>query len=106
MPGAELVTANSWADCQVMMQQGQVDAIVGDEPILVGLAEQDPWVHIVGDSIGTEYYGIGIPKGQDDMVRFVNGVLERRRADGSWLRSQQQWLPQIGDTPPPTTYRD
>ncbi|MFT3716233.1 MAG: glutamate ABC transporter substrate-binding protein [Gordonia sp. (in: high G+C Gram-positive bacteria)] len=106
VPAARPVSASSWADCQVMMQQGQVDAIVGDEPILVGLAEQDPWVQMVGDSIGTEYYGVGIPLQQDDMVRFVNAVLEQRRGDGSWQQSQQHWLPDLAGSPPPTSYRD
>ncbi|GAC58197.1 putative ABC transporter substrate-binding protein [Gordonia hirsuta DSM 44140 = NBRC 16056] len=107
VPGARLVTTNTWADCLVLMQQGQVDGIVSDEPLLSGIAQQDPWVRIVGDPIGTEYYGVGIPKGENDMVRFVNGVLEQRRADGSWQRAYTTWLSQLGPgIPPPTNYRD
>lgn len=107
VPSVKLVSTNNWADCLVLMQQGQVDAIVGDEPVLAGIATQDPWVRIVGDSIGTEYYGVGIPLGQDDMVRFVNGVLEQRRADGSWQSAYNQWLYRLGPgAPPPITYRD
>jgi len=107
VPSAEVVSTNNWADCLVLMQQGQVDAIAGDEPILSGIAEQDPWVRIVGEPIGTESYGVGIPQNENDMVRFVNGVLAERRADGSWQRSYDQWLSQLGPGyPPPTVYRD
>ena len=44
-----------------------------------------------------EPYGIGVPADQVDMVRFVNGVLERMRADGSWDASYAKWLqPTLG----------
>lgn len=107
VPDAKIVTTNNWADCLVLMQQGQVDAIAGDEPLLAGIAAQDPWVRIVGDPIGTEYYGIGIPQGQSDLVRFVNGVLEQRRDDGSWQAAYNTWLSALGPaSPPPVSYRD
>ncbi|ALG86197.1 glutamate ABC transporter substrate-binding protein [Gordonia phthalatica] len=107
VPSAKYVTTASWADCLVMMQQGQVEAITSDDTILAGIASQDPWVHVVGDSLGTENYGVGVPKGEDDFVRFINGVLAAREADGSWQRSYNEWLSLLGPgSPPPTTYRD
>ncbi|MBY4568918.1 ABC transporter substrate-binding protein [Gordonia sihwensis] len=107
VPSAKYLTTASWADCLVMMQQGQVDAITSDDSILAGIAAQDPWVHVVGDSLGTEYYGVGIPKGQDDFARFINGVIAAREADGSWQRSYDEWLSILGPgSPPPTMYRD
>lgn len=107
VPTANVVTTSNWADCLVLMQQGQVDAIAGDAPLLSGIAAQDPWVHIVGDPIGAEYYGVGIRQGEPDLVRFVNGVLEQRRADGSWQRAYDTWLAGLGPaSPPPTPYRD
>ena len=74
----------SWTDCLVMLQQGQVDAISTDDAVLAGLAAQDPNVEVVGDSIAVEPYGIGIKKENEDLVRFVNGVLDEMRADGTW----------------------
>lgn len=107
VPTAKYVTTASWADCLVMMQQGQVEAITSDDTILAGIASQDPWVHVVGDSLGVENYGVGVPKGEDDLVRFINGVLAARRADGSWQRAYNEWLSLLGPgSPPPTTYRD
>ncbi|MGB3885309.1 glutamate ABC transporter substrate-binding protein [Gordonia sp. (in: high G+C Gram-positive bacteria)] len=103
----KFITTSSWADCLVLMQQGQVDAVTSDDPILAGLASQDPWVHVTGASLGTENYGVGIPKNQNDMVRFVNAVLAARSADGSWQRSYNQYLAILGPgSPPPTRYRD
>lgn len=106
-PRVKMVTTSTWADCLVMIQQGQVDAVSTDDTILAGLAEQDPWVQVVGPSLGTEYYAVGIPKGQDDMVRFVNGVLAQVRADGQWQQWYNRWLSILGPGyPPQPVYRD
>ncbi len=106
-PSARFVSTLSWADCLVMMQQGQIDAITSDTPILAGIVAQDPWVQVVGDSLGAEDYGVGIAKGHPDFVRFVNSVLAARRSDGSWQRSYEQWLSVLGPGSPPSyTYRD
>lgn len=107
-PRANLVTTTTWADCLVLMQQAQAEAVSTDDAILAGLAEQDPWVQVVGPSLGSEYYGVGIPKGQDDMVRFVNGVLARVRASGQWQEIYNRWLTILGpgSGPPQPVYRD
>ena len=92
-----------------MLQQGQVDAISTDDAVLKGLARQDPNVNVVGDSIAKEPYGIGVNQQQEDLVRFVNGVLERIRADGTWQRLYEHRLLQtLGPSqgPPELRYRD
>ena len=75
-PRPTLIGVTSWTDCLLMLQQGQVDAISTDDVVLKGLADQDPNVEVVGDSLGIEPYGVGVKKGNDDLVRFVNGVLD------------------------------
>jgi polar amino acid transport system substrate-binding protein len=107
-PGATILTVPTWADCLVVLQQRQVDAVSTDDAILAGLAAQDPYTDLVGGSISVEPYGIGIPKGNDDLVRFVNGTLERIRADGTWNRIYRQWLTVLGPppTPPVPNYQD
>ncbi|CAM3448217.1 glutamate ABC transporter substrate-binding protein [Kibdelosporangium persicum] len=99
----------NWSDCLVLLQQGQVSAISTDEPILVGMAAQDPAVKIVGPKLTEEPYGIGIPKANTDMVKFVNAVLERSRGDGSWQQSYNRWIAdRLGEpaSPPTPKYRD
>ncbi|MFD6271172.1 glutamate ABC transporter substrate-binding protein [Nocardia asteroides] len=107
-PAATILTVPTWADCLVVLQQRQVDAVSTDDAILAGLAAQDPYTEVVGDSISAEPYGIGIPKGDDDLVRFVNATLERIRNDGTWLRIHRRWLATLGETPSPPapTYQD
>ncbi|MFQ6393568.1 glutamate ABC transporter substrate-binding protein [Nocardia sp. KC 131] len=108
-PGATVVSVPTWADCLVVLQQRQVDAVSTDDAILAGLAAQDPYyTQLVGGGISVEPYGIGIPKGDDDLVRFVNGTLERIRADGTWTKIYRQWLSVLGPPPEPPnpTYLD
>ncbi len=103
VPTAQIITAAMWSDCLVLIQQRQVDAVSTDDAILAGLAAQDPYLEIVGESLGAEPYGVGIAKDSDDLVRFVNGTLERIRADGTWNRSYNQWLDVMGSSPGPPT---
>jgi polar amino acid transport system substrate-binding protein len=107
-PTATLVAVQNWDDCLVALQQGQVDAISTDDSILAGMAVQDPNLHVVGPSLEAEPYGIGVNKAQDDLVRAVNGSLERIRRDGTWLALYRKWLNVLGPapSPPQPKYRD
>ncbi|WP_285639776.1 glutamate ABC transporter substrate-binding protein [Lentzea sp. NBRC 102530] len=102
------VSVPNWTDCLVMLQQGQTDAISTDDTILAGLAAQDPYTEVVGARFTDESYGVGVPKGQEDLVRFVNGVLERMRSDGTWAAIYGRWLTPLGPAPAPPVarYRD
>ncbi|TNC22853.1 glutamate ABC transporter substrate-binding protein [Amycolatopsis alkalitolerans] len=101
------VSVNDWSDCLVLLQQGQVDAISTDDVILAGMAKQDPNLAVVGERFTEEDYGVGIPKGEDDMVRFVNSVLENVRTGGVWQQNYDRWVaPVLGPAgPPPVSYR-
>ena len=88
-----------------MLQQGQVDAISTDDVVLSGLAAQDPNLEVVGPSIAVEPYGVGIRKESSDLVRFVNGVLDEMRADGTWQRLYDARLNSLGPSPGPPAAR-
>jgi polar amino acid transport system substrate-binding protein len=100
-PRPTVFGVSTWTDCLVMLQQGQVDAISTDDVILSGMADEDPKLQVVGESMGDEPYGVGVKKGNDDLVRFVNGVLDRIRADGTWERLYAKHLHSRGPSPGP-----
>jgi polar amino acid transport system substrate-binding protein len=103
------VSAVNWADCLVMLQQGQVDAVSTTDLILVGIQAEDPYTKIVGPQFTDEEHGLAMPLGEDDFVRFVNGVLEQLKADGTWTAIYSRWIgDRLGPVPlPPTAeYRD
>ncbi len=99
------VSVPNWTDCLVLLQQGQVDAISTDDTILTGFAAQDPYTKVVGPKFTAEPYGMAIPKQHEDFVRFVNGLLERLRADGTWATIHRKWLGEP-PAPPVANYRD
>lgn len=102
------VAVDNWSDCLVMLQQRQVDAMTTDDNILAGMVAQDPNLKVVGPRLSEEPYGIGIRKERADLVRFVNAVLRKSIEDGSWQRSYDRWLADLGDPvgPPAQQYQN
>jgi len=92
-PDAIPVGSDNHTGCLVLLQEGQVDAITGDDTVLAGLAAQDPYAVVVtGEALTDEPYGIGVNADNVDLVRFINAALERMRADGSWQASYAKWF--------------
>ncbi len=106
-PAPRLVTRTRIADCLVALQYGAVDAIVGDDVLLAGLAAQDPYTTVLGpQAFGPAFaaggqldepYGIAMPitgdaAGDNSFVSFVNGVLRRIMLDGTWSQLYDEWL--------------
>jgi polar amino acid transport system substrate-binding protein len=92
-PGVIPYRVDQRTDCLVALQRGEVAAITSDDAILLGFKAQDPNTKLIGPDIEREPYGMAMNKGQPDLVRFVNGVLARMRADGTWERLYRKWLP-------------
>jgi polar amino acid transport system substrate-binding protein len=99
-PAAIPVSTPDVVDCLVLLQQNQVDAVSTSDILLVALAAQDPHTEIVGRPLKEQPYGIAVAKSAPDLVRFVNGVLERLRRDGSWTDSHSRWLSAALGAPP------
>ncbi|MEV5613595.1 glutamate ABC transporter substrate-binding protein [Streptomyces sp. NPDC052225] len=101
-------TVPNQLDCLVRLQLGEVDAVVTDGALAASQAAQDPTVELKGDPFTTEYYGIAMKKGSDDLVRRVNGALEDYRENDGWQKSYDKWLePALGTSsgPPAPKYK-
>jgi polar amino acid transport system substrate-binding protein len=95
-------------DCLVKLQLGEVEAVSNDDAMLAGMVAQDPQTRIVGPSLDHEAYGIMMARGDVGLVRFVNAILARKRADGSLAQLYRRWLgPYMTPAPVPVArYRD
>jgi polar amino acid transport system substrate-binding protein len=111
-PAAEMVEVANRTECLVALQDGRVDAVTADDTILYGFQAQDRTTRVLDTRLSDEPYGLAINKGQPDFVRFVNGVLERMRADGTLTTLEDKWLGDLAKTGvtipsvPAASYRD
>ncbi|MBV9415139.1 MAG: glutamate ABC transporter substrate-binding protein [Solirubrobacterales bacterium] len=87
-------------DCLPLLQEGRVAAISTDDAILLGFRSQDQNTKIIGGDLSPAPYGMEISKQHPPFVRFVNGVLAKLRADGTWRALFHRWLGGISDANP------
>ena len=107
--GLDVLSLRGIPDCMVELEAGRVAAVSSDDVILAGLAAQDPQTQVVGRALDHSSYGVGMRRDAPDLVRFVNALLERMRANGSLAASDKRWLGGTLDpvpVPPPARYRD
>lgn len=106
------VTGDTWADCLVKLQKGEADGVSTDDTILAGLQAQDPvFTEVIGPPVSQEPYAMAIAKENPDFVRYVNGVLAKLRADGTWKNLYRTYIGNSlndADPKPPavTSWRD
>jgi len=81
---ADIVLFKTYAEAAQALLDGRCDAVSTDDSILFGLAAQNDGIEVRGEQFTEEPLGIGIKKGKDDLVQFINGVLEAMAADGRW----------------------
>ncbi|MET0416453.1 MAG: glutamate ABC transporter substrate-binding protein [Actinoplanes sp.] len=95
------VAMPAFGDCLVLFQQNQVDGISTDDTILAGMAAQDPYAKVIGPRFTEEPYAIAMHRDHPEFTQFVNAVLAKNRADGTWTRTYEKWLGDFGAAPPP-----
>lgn len=101
--GVTAVTAGNHTGCLVLFQQGKADAITGDDTVLAGLAAQDPYAKVTdAAAITDEPYGLAFNAENTYFVQYVNAVLDRIKADGTWKQIYDRWLAgALGKAPQP-----
>jgi len=83
----KLVEYPRFSDCVAALAASKVDAVTTDDVILAGFAAQPEYkgkLKVVGDGFTDERYGVGIAKGDTELVAQVNSALQQFIEDGSW----------------------
>jgi aspartate/glutamate/glutamine transport system substrate-binding protein len=99
-PTANLVLFDSYSECVTAMAGKRADAVSTDDNILLGFASQDKNLTLVGGQFSAEPYGIGIKKGNPEMVQLVNDVVKGLKTGGGW---KTLFKKEIGDKSGVTT---
>ncbi|QIP84310.1 glutamate ABC transporter substrate-binding protein [Streptomyces sp. Tu 2975] len=86
-PKAQLRQYPTYSQCLSALQSGQVDALTTDDSILAGYASQEQYkgkFKLAGLKLSNENYGIGVKKGDKEMVDKINAALEKMVQDKAW----------------------
>ncbi|NUN50460.1 MAG: basic amino acid ABC transporter substrate-binding protein [Candidatus Brocadiae bacterium] len=74
------------------LANGQIDAIVNDEPVSRWLVARKPGFKLVGELFTREQYGIATAKGNGELIGKINEALKKIRASGEWERIREKWI--------------
>ncbi|QNP65660.1 glutamate ABC transporter substrate-binding protein [Streptomyces genisteinicus] len=91
-PKAQLQQVGGYSECLAALQSGAVDALTTDDSILAGYASQEQYkgkFKLAGLKLSNENYGIGVKKGDQEMVDKINAALEKMVQDKSWDKAVQ-----------------
>ncbi|HET9455877.1 MAG TPA: glutamate ABC transporter substrate-binding protein [Candidatus Limnocylindrales bacterium] len=80
----KLLLTATYSEAAQALLDGRCDAVSTDDSILFGLAQQNEGLEVRGERFTEEPLGIGIKKGKEDLVEFINGVLDDMAASGRW----------------------
>lgn len=104
-PQADLQSLTTYAACVSGMKDGRYDAVSTDDIILAGFAATDTTLKLVGGQFTQEPYGIGMKKGKTDMQAYVDGLLTKWYADGTWDKIYTAYLGKVEGLPSPADAR-
>ena len=85
-------------DCFSDLKLGRVDAVLCDSVVADDYASREPenfevtWVQTTDDGEPPELFGIGIKKGNAELLNAVNGALAQLEAEGWMDALRNQWL--------------
>jgi glutamate transport system substrate-binding protein len=86
VPTANIVSFDVSSKCETALKSGQVDAFGSNAVIIGGLVAADPDTELVNFEYGGQTFGVGMKKGDLDFCTFVNDVLTKAAADGTWKK--------------------
>ena len=100
-PGVQLQQYDTYSACIEALKNGAIDAVTTDEVILAGYAAQSPGAFkIVGQPFSEERYGIGLKKGDNELLTQINGAIVKMGQDGAWKAAFEKNLGPAGITAP------
>jgi glutamate transport system substrate-binding protein len=100
-PGVQLQQYDTYSACIEALKNGAIDAVTTDEVILAGYAAQTPGAFkIVGEPFSEERYGIGLKKGDTELLTNINNAIVKMEQDGAWKEAFDKNLGPAGITAP------
>lgn len=95
-PQAQRMTFGQNSEALLAVKDGRADAFVQDDVLLLAFAKQDPALKVVGwppQMPGP--YGIGMRKGDSDLLGAINVALARIRSQGVYQTISDKWFASV-----------
>lgn len=103
------VARNTYSECAAAVKSQSAEFVYSDYALLLGYAYQDPNdFRVIDTNESTQYYGIGLPLGDDVLKDAVDKILGTAISNGTWRAIFNATLgpegfkadpPHIGDWP-------
>jgi len=74
------------------LELGRIDAIMNDYPVNAYLSKMRGQTEIAATVTTDEQYGIGVKKGNDELLEAINMALEDMYADGTYDKIFEKWF--------------
>lgn len=106
-PGAEVILFDTYSEAVQAMDTNRADTVTTDDIILYGYVKQAPNKYkVVGGQFTVEPYGIGVAKGNAELLNAVNEALRGMIKSGDWGKIYEKNLPgSKAPGPPPADWR-
>jgi ABC-type amino acid transport substrate-binding protein len=83
------------SEALLAVKGGRADAYVHDDVLLLSLVKDHPDVKVVGRALIPRPYGIAVRKGDGEFIGWVNGQLQKMRADGTYDRLWKRFFGEV-----------
>jgi len=80
-PAAKIIGVKTYTEAFEALKSAKGDAIVADDIILMGQAE-DKSVKLLPKRYSVEHYGVGLREGADDLKTVINEIIEQLHSNG------------------------
>ncbi|MFC7217439.1 basic amino acid ABC transporter substrate-binding protein [Streptomyces polyrhachis] len=74
------------------LETGSVDAAINDNGVLYDYVKDHPDLEVTAEFQTGEQYGIGIRKGNAELLKAVNDVIAAAKADGTYDEIYKKWF--------------
>jgi len=92
LPNSEQVVFEDLGLLTTAAQTGQVDAAINDNGPLLDFAKKNPEMAVTAEFDTGEQYGIGVRKGNTEVLQAVNEALTAARSDGTYDKIYEKWF--------------
>lgn len=91
-PEEHVIRYDDFIKATQALVNGEVDAIFSDLTNAKSIIDENPTLTIASEPFTSEYYGIVMRKGEDDLVEEIDDILDTLKQKGVLALLKQKWL--------------